>query len=752
MLKFNKSALCETEYILSDMPKNGSLFTTGNGYMGVRGSLEEFGETKVQGAFVRGIFDRITEIVDPFPDNIYMKKYYFDEEKLKKFQYQDSCINFPDFLLIRIFVNGKAFYPWEGKIIKWNRSLNACNGVLTREVVWDDGEGNVLNLKFERFASYDDEHKYIQRVTGAVKGEAEIGIFAGIDANVRTNGQIISEKISDKVDENGVAYSFLVGNKYRYTADICSTAEIYSDGKLCKTEAFANDGIYALKATLGKCKSFSVEKVSYVYTSRDEKKMPAEKERANYSQEYALHLKKYKKLFGAIDVKIDGDDKNDRALRFANYHTLISAEPNDSVHSLSAKALSGEKYNQFVWWDCEIYQMPVFTHTLPEIARHALEYRYRMLPAAKELAKKQGMKNGARYPFVSSVDGDEHVWIYARHPFLQIHIMSDIMYAVCDYYDNTCDDAFMDKKGLEMLLEISRWWMQRVEKTDRGYEIKNVTGTDEHHDYVDNDAYTNYLTSYVLKRTADFVADAKTKGSKVTERIGFGSDEFLRLKDIAENLYLPICESGMIPQFDGYFGLSRELEVDGSGTGKNFQMKQAGLYHKSQVIKQPDVALLYSYVNVGDLPYFNGNWDYYESMCEASSSLTFPVHAVCSAKAGRPGSFLKYFGETLFMDIKDIHNCAYQGIHSGCAAGGWYSVYAGVMGLYVKNGVVYANPNKMPLWKSVTLKFKVKNTIIKATLKGDVFTLKKLSGESVKVVLNGDEQMLKREAFCVAKA
>ena len=79
-------------------------------------------------------------------------------------------------------------------------------------------------------------------------------------------------------------------------------------------------------------------------------------------------------------------------------------------------------------------------------------------------------------------------------------------------------------------------------------------------------------------------------------------------------------------------------------------------------------------------------------------------------------------------------------------------MYAGVMGLCVKNGVVYANPNKMPLWKSVTLKFKVKNTIIKATLKGDVFTLKKLSGESVKVVLNGDEQMLKREAFCVAKA
>ena len=113
MLKFIKSALHETQYVLSDMPKDASLFTTGNGYMGVRGSLEEFGETKVQGAFVRGIFDEIIEIVDPFPDHIYMKKYYFDEEKLKKFQHQDSCINFPDFLLIRIFVNGKAFYPWD---------------------------------------------------------------------------------------------------------------------------------------------------------------------------------------------------------------------------------------------------------------------------------------------------------------------------------------------------------------------------------------------------------------------------------------------------------------------------------------------------------------------------------------------------------------------------------------------------------------------------------------------------------------
>ena len=111
MLAFKQSQLTEDEYILSEMPKAATLFTTGNGYMGVRGSLEEFGETKIQGCFVRGLFDEIVEIVEPFPDNVYMKKYYFDEEKLKKFDRQDSCINFPDFLLLRFQVGDAVLYP-----------------------------------------------------------------------------------------------------------------------------------------------------------------------------------------------------------------------------------------------------------------------------------------------------------------------------------------------------------------------------------------------------------------------------------------------------------------------------------------------------------------------------------------------------------------------------------------------------------------------------------------------------------------
>lgn len=47
-----------------------------------RGSYEEFGSLRIQGAYIRGLIDEITEIVEPFCDNEYMKHYYIDEVRL----------------------------------------------------------------------------------------------------------------------------------------------------------------------------------------------------------------------------------------------------------------------------------------------------------------------------------------------------------------------------------------------------------------------------------------------------------------------------------------------------------------------------------------------------------------------------------------------------------------------------------------------------------------------------------------------
>ena len=75
MLKVEKNAINETCYEMSNEGKHAALMTTSNGYLGVRGSFEEFGSIRIQGCYVRGVFDEIIEVMEPFADNEYMKKY-----------------------------------------------------------------------------------------------------------------------------------------------------------------------------------------------------------------------------------------------------------------------------------------------------------------------------------------------------------------------------------------------------------------------------------------------------------------------------------------------------------------------------------------------------------------------------------------------------------------------------------------------------------------------------------------------------
>ena len=168
---------------------------------------------------------------------------------------------------------------------------------------------------------------------------------------------------------------------------------------------------------------------------------------------------------------------------------------------------------------------------------------------------------------------------------------------------------------------------------------------------------------------------------------------------------MPIEKSGLIPQFDGYFDLSKELETVGGG-GEGFQMKNAGgMYHRSQIIKQPDVMVLFSYIhNDFEKSVYERNWDYYETMCEASSSLTFPVHSICAFDNNQLLKGYNYFLKSANIDLKDIHGVAKMGVHAGCTAGAWYSIVRGLLGIEMCENYVKINPKMLPWWKKVTLK------------------------------------------------
>jgi trehalose/maltose hydrolase-like predicted phosphorylase len=180
-----------------------------------------------------------------------------------------------------------------------------------------------------------------------------------------------------EIDGTDILHRYHATNKYGFSA-CYGIRNTFPDGKIIGK--YDNNGTVGIEFLCDGAKSYTLEKITYIVTDRDTDRDITEcaSERLaagdlDYAKLKKAHIAKYKSYFATMDVKIDGDDEIDAYLRFASYHTAISASMNDSIHGISAKGLTGERYNQFVWWDCEIHQMPFFLLTAPETARYLKE-------------------------------------------------------------------------------------------------------------------------------------------------------------------------------------------------------------------------------------------------------------------------------------------------------------------------------------------------------------------------------------------
>ena len=699
--------ITETGYDMSKESYYGTIFAQSNGYIGVRASFEENGSMGVQGAYVRGVIDEIPFNQSVNIDSEYMRKFYINEDAAKEAEVQEGIINFADILFMRIAIDGETFYPWEGKVLEWNRTLDMKNNILMRKVVWENSKGDTTELIFERFASFENDHIFCQRVhIRPINHEKKITVLSGIDMRTKSNGFKMCQVERCDFGDGDIRITLKTKGKYHYKFNIAVKNSFNSEENICE-----NGFVYQ---NMSKNGELTVEKLIYISTSRDadfdENNYGSDK-LVSYDAHYAEHKRIWQEYFDKMDIKIDGDDEIDLKLRFCTYHTAISIARNDSVHSLGAKNLTGEAYNDYVWWDCEVYQAPVFLYSGSADVRNILKYRYDRLNAAKDAAKAEGRKGG-RYPFISSVTGEEKVWRHVRHPFMQVHVVADVAWSVINYYNATGDREYMEQYGIEVLSETADYWVSRAEYKNNRYEICKVTGCDEHHPYVDNDAYTNYLVKYVLESTYELCEE-------------FGRTANDEWKTVACKMYLPMEKSGLIPQFDGYFNLSPTLESEG-GSNSGFQMKNAGgQYHRSQIIKQPDVMVLFSYLDF-DFPkeVYEKNWDYYRLMCESSSSLTYPVHAICAFDNNQQLSGYRYLQEAASIDLCNLHGGVGDGIHAGCSAGAWYAIVRGIAGIRIGKKGLSINPKMLPWWKSVELSFCYMGARINMKMDNDKFKLR----------------------------
>jgi trehalose/maltose hydrolase-like predicted phosphorylase len=434
----------------------------------------------------------------------------------------------------------------------------------------------------------------------------------------------------------------------------------------------------------------------------------------------AEHRRAWASRWEDADVLIDGDPELQLAVRFAIFHLLASA-PDRGEAAVGARGLSGKGYRGHVFWDTDVYVLPFLAATHPQAARAMLEYRVRRLPAAMRAARAQ-KRAGARFPWESAWSGQDVTPDHACDrngelvPILtgplEEHIIADVAWGAACYIDWTADQTFAAGPGRELIVQTARWWTSRIESDEHGHgHIRGVIGPDEYHENVDDNAYTNVMARWNLKRAADAGADA------VDER---ERRHWLELADSIVDGYDPA--TGIYEQFAGFDALEPLLisklapQVPvAADVLLGHQRTQS-----TQVVKQADVLMLHylipDEVAAGSL---EPNLDFYGPRTAHGSTLSPGVHATLLARAGRPAEALEMLRLTARIDLDDIGHTTAGGLHLAAMGSVWRTLALGFAGLRPVGDALAIDPVLAPGWDTLELRVRFRNSRVRVRVRPD---------------------------------
>ena len=469
------------------------------------------------------------------------------------------------------------------------------------------------------------------------------------------------------------------------------------------------------------------DKLTAVYTSRDADDPLAAAQAAisraaprTYDEHYHAHCDRWDETWTRNDVVIEGDDRAQIALRFAIYHLLIAAPRQDDDVSIGAKTLSGLGYKGHVFWDTELFVLPLMTLTQPAIARNLLTYRYRRLAGARQKAREYGYA-GALFPWESTDTGLEttpkwsdpdadgariRIWTGETEQ----HINSDIAYAILQYWRWSGDDAFMRDMGAEIVLDTAVFWGERAEWKHGRYEISRQIGPDEYHENIDNSVFTNRLVQWHLRQALDLLGWLEEKAPETAQRLAAALDlSASRLeswRDIIDRMHIPFDDEKQIHvQFDGFFDLEYIPVMQ-------YEPRVGGIWGflghervlRSQVIKQADVVMLMALLgdDVGSKDVMLNNFQTYYRRTDHGSSLSPSIHAWVAARLGLADIADDMFERAAAIDLEDRQGNVADGIHAAACGGLWQAVVFGFCGLHLTDAGPAVDPKLPAHWRRVT--------------------------------------------------
>ena len=383
-----------------------------------------------------------------------------------------------------------------------------------------------------------------------------------------------------------------------------------------------------------------------------------------------------------------------------------------------------------------MFVLPVLAAVRPAAARAMLEYRVRRLDGARRLARSEGMR-GARFPWESARDGTDvtpRTALLGAQPMqvrtgdLEVHIVADVAWSAWRYAEWSGDQKFLRGVGRPLIVDTARYWPSRARWDGSGRaHIDGVIGPDEYHVGVDDDAFTNVMARWNLRRAAEL---ARLDGD--TARLA-EADEWLLLADALVDGYDP--GSGRHVQFEGFDRLEPLLidQVAQPPVAADILFGSETVA-RTQVLKQADVVMLHHLVP-DEMPAgsLKRDLEFYSPRTAHGSSLSPAVHAAVLARAGRTQEALRWFRIAAAIDLDDLTRMGGSGLHLATMGGLWQAFVQGFLGIVPTAAGLRIDPMLPPQWPTAELRLRYRGSRVGVRVTGGTAQLE--ADRTIRVVL-----------------
>ena len=712
-----------------------SLTSLGNGYMGMRGSFEEtYSADSHLGTYIAGVW---------FPDKTRVGWWKNGYPK-----YFGKAINALNFSKVKIFVDGQEVDLAKNDIADFSVELDMQHGVLRRSFT-------VFGVRFDvcKFLSVAQKELAVIRWEAvSVDGKThQVRIDSIIDADVKNEDSNYEEKfwqVLDKgvSDDRSYIATQTVANPFGVEQFIVNAEQTFA-GSFKALGGSQTDWQVSnsFEAEVGSTPE-TFEKRVIVTTSRDYQGLEAVKAAGRALSEkiagvafetlLEAHKAGWLHRWEIADVVIEGSDEAQQGIRFNLFQLFSTYYGEDARLNIGPKGFTGEKYGGATYWDTEAYAVPLYLALAePEVTRNLLQYRRNQLPQAQHNAREQGLA-GALYPMVTFTGIECHnEW---EITFEEIHRNGAIPYAIYNYTNYTGDESYLAKEGLEVLVEVSRFWADRVHFSKRNgkYMIHGVTGPNEYENNINNNWYTNTLAAWVL----DYTREALAK--YLRPDLNVSAAELEKWADISANMYRSHDEElGVFVQHDGF--LDKDIRPVSALSPDDLPLNQKWSWDKilrSPFIKQADVLQgIYFFGDRFNIDEKRRNFDFYEPMTVHESSLSPCIHAILAAELGKEEKAVEMYQRTARLDLDNYNNDTEDGLHITSMTGSWLAIVQGFAQMKTWGGKLSFAPFLPSAWTGYAFHINYRGRLIKVAVGKEnvVFTL--LKGEPLDLQVYGKD-------------